>query len=35
MNNGNGGVGRTLEGLDEELMALADALRAAPAARTP
>ena len=34
MNNGNGVVGRTLDGLDEELMALADALRAAPAART-
>lgn len=34
MNNGNGGVGRTLEGLDEELMALADALRAAPTVRT-
>lgn len=34
MNNGNGGVGRTPEGLDEELMAFADALRAAPTVRT-
>lgn len=34
MNNGNGGVGRALEGLDGELVALSDALRAAPTART-
>ena len=34
MNNGNGGVGRTPEGLDEELMAFADALRASPTVRT-
>lgn len=34
MNNGNGGARRKQEGLDEELMALAGALRAAPTART-